>query len=192
MALIDNNFCCFCKTNRETVMHLFCDCNKLFGFQNFEPPSKALLLDCFIECKIFKHKYIHTKPTITSFLITMNIAKSTEYFIAKRKGPSIKDVRSPGERGVCPVRTFCRQREVLEMRTSAPFGAKTPDFSKFIVRPHGQGGRGSSTDNFRIRREGTFFRDFVRTSFMDGPFIFSFYRNPFYLPILSNCYRNII
>jgi len=25
--MIDNNFCCFCKINPRTVMHLFCDCN---------------------------------------------------------------------------------------------------------------------------------------------------------------------
>jgi len=46
------------------------------------------------------------------------------------------------------------------MRTSVVFGVKTPDFSKFTASPHGQGGRGS------------IFRDFVQTSFMDGPLVF--------------------
>jgi len=72
--MIDKTFCCFCKTNPETVMHLICDCyhvcqfwevitswlcfyfkrsikvnnfNKLFGFQNFELQSKTSLLNCF-------------------------------------------------------------------------------------------------------------------------------------------------
>jgi len=45
---------------------------------------------------------------------------------------------------------------VLQMRTSAFFGKKTSDFSKFMVYPYGQG-EGESI-----------FSDFVRTSFMDG------------------------
>jgi len=39
------------------------------------------------------------------------------------------------------VRNFAdKGEEVLQMRTSALFGAKTPDFSKLMVCPHGQGG----------------------------------------------------
>jgi len=41
------------------------------------------------------------------------------------------------------------------MRTSTLFDAKNFGFSKFMVCPHGQGG--------------SIFRDFVRTSFMNGP-----------------------
>jgi len=43
------------------------------------------------------------------------------------------------------------------MWTSALFGEKTSDLSKFMLCPHGQGERGSIS------------RDFVQTSFMDGP-----------------------
>jgi len=63
------------------------------------------------------------------------------------------------------------------MRTSALFGAKTFDFSKFMVCPHGQGGEGGrkrgvepvQTFCGQGGRGGSIFRDFVRTSFMDGP-----------------------
>jgi len=43
--------------------------------------------------------------------------------------------------GVCPVRTFFG-REVLGLQlwTSTLFGAKTSDFPKFVVCPHGQEG----------------------------------------------------
>jgi len=37
-----------------------------------------------------------------------------------------------------------RTRGILQMRTSALFFKKTPNFSKFIVCPHGQGGKGGS------------------------------------------------
>jgi len=55
--------------------------------------------------------------------------------------------------GGCPVRTFFRQRgrRVLQMQTSAVFGAKTSEFLKFMDKGEGQ-----------------FFYDFVRTFFMDG------------------------
>jgi len=45
---------------------------------------------------------------------------------------------------------------------------KTPDFSKFMVSPHGQGEL-SQCGNFVNKRGGrSIFRDFVRTSFMHG------------------------
>jgi len=44
------------------------------------------------------------------------------------------------------------------MQTFALFGAENPDFSKFMVCPHGQG-----------EEEGSNFRDFMRASFMDDP-----------------------
>jgi len=49
------------------------------------------------------------------------------------------------------------------MRTSAIFGEKTLDFSKFLVCPHGQG-NWASVDILRTR--GSIDRDFVRTSFI--------------------------
>jgi len=51
------------------------------------------LLNCFLlnaRFLIFKHKYIQTKPTIAAFLTTMNVVKSTEYFVAKHKGLLLK------------------------------------------------------------------------------------------------------
>jgi len=57
------------------------------------------------------------------------------------------------------------------MRTSALLGTKTSDFSKFMVFLQGQGWIGvlASADILRTRGEGSIFRDFVQTSFMDGP-----------------------
>jgi len=57
------------------------------------------------------------------------------------------------------------------MRTFALFGAKIPDFSKFMVCPHGQGGRGVKAVRtfFGQKGMGSIFRKFLRTSFMDGP-----------------------
>jgi len=56
------------------------------------------------------------------------------------------------------------------MRISALFGAKNPVFSEFMVCPHRQKGRGlSQCGHFSDKGEGSLFRDFVRTSFMDGP-----------------------
>jgi len=49
----------------------------------------------------------------------------------------IKDVRSQ-EGEVCLVRSFCEQREFLQMRTSTLFDAKTSDFSKFMVCSQGK------------------------------------------------------
>jgi len=81
---------------------------------------------------------------------------------------SIKDVRS--QRGVqcghfadkgissnTDFRTFWREK-------TWDFGGKN-----FMVCPHGQGGRGlSQCGHFADKGEGSVFRDFVRTSFMDG------------------------
>jgi len=39
-------------------------------------------------------------------------------------------------------------KEVLQMRTSAFFGTKTSDFSKFMVCPNGQGGKGGGMISF--------------------------------------------
>jgi len=56
------------------------------------------------------------------------------------------------------------------MRMSALFSEKKMDFLKLMVCPHEQGGGGwASADILRTRGEGSIFRDFVRTSFMEGP-----------------------
>jgi len=69
-----------------------------------------------------------------------------------------------------PVWTFFRTKGGLQKRTSALFGAKTSDFSKFMMCPHGQGGEGfEPMRTFFGEGGGSIFRDFVRTSFMDSP-----------------------
>jgi len=60
--------------------------------------------------------------------------------------------------------TFCGQGERVFFRCGRPqvFVQKTSDFLKFIVRPHGQGGRWGlvSADILRTRRSGQFFAIF--------------------------------
>jgi len=54
----------------------------------------------------------------------------------------MKDICSQEEGDLSSADIFrTRGRGVLQMRTSALFWAKTSDFSKFIVCPHGQRGR---------------------------------------------------
>jgi len=57
------------------------------------------------------------------------------------------------------------------MRMSALFGAKTSDFSKFMVYPHGQEERGVEPVRTFCGQVGggLIFRNFVLTSFIDGP-----------------------
>jgi len=57
---------------------------------------------------------------------------------------------------------------VLQIQTSALFGEHL-DFLKFMVCPHGQGRRGLRQCGHFADKEGSIFRDFVRTSFTDGP-----------------------
>jgi len=66
-------------------------------------------------------------------------------------------------RGVCPVRDILRTRGVLQMRTSALFGAKNFGFFKIYGVSARTGGKG--VEPVRTR-EGPIFRDFVRTSFI--------------------------
>jgi len=77
---------------------------------------------------------------------------------------SIKDVRSQ-EGGEVEVYSadilWTRRGFTLQMRTSAFFGAKTLDFSKFIVCPHGQEG----SELGRSRGKGSIFRDFFANVF---------------------------
>jgi len=74
------------------------------------------------------------------------------------KGLTIKYVRSQGRGGGCPMLTFSGQGGSSDV-DSAYFGAKTSDFSKFMVCPHGQE-RLSQCDIFRKRVEGCqFFAD---------------------------------
>jgi len=84
-------------------------------------------------------------------------------------GPSIKDVRSQ-EEGVCPVRTFNGQGDFFRCGRPHFFAQKNPDISKFMVCPHGQGGRGLSQGGRSI------FQDFMRMFFMDVSFSKRVYR----------------
>jgi len=79
-----------------------------------------------------------------------------------------KDARSQG-RGICPVRTFYRQRGIgLDVNTCI-FGAEILDFSKFMVCTHWQERVGlSQCGYFLDKGEGLIFRDIVRTSFMNS------------------------
>jgi len=75
--------------------------------------------------------------------------------------------------GVCPVRTFCGQRGgILQMRTSALFDAKTPDFLKFIVCPYGQGKKGVEPVRTFCGQggRGSIFRNFFADVFYGRPF----------------------
>jgi len=83
---------------------------------------------------------------------------------------SIKDVRSQERGEVFPVRTFFGQEEerVLQMRTSAIFSAKNCG----LFQIYGPSARtsGKEVEPVRTRGKGVWsiFRNFVRTSFMDG------------------------
>jgi len=80
------------------------------------------------------------------------------------KGLSIKNVRS--QEGC--LFSADKGKGVLQVRTSALFGAKSFEFFKIMVCPHGQdGGRGVKP--LRTRGRGSIFCDFVWTSFMFGP-----------------------
>jgi len=82
--------------------------------------------------------------------------------------PFIKDFHSQGE-GVCPVRTFLDKggKGLFQMWSSALFGEKTSDSLKFMACLHRHGERGFNQCGQEGKR--SIFRDFVRTSFMDGP-----------------------
>jgi len=56
------------------------------------------------------------------------------------------------------------------MRTSALFGAKTPDFSKFMMCPHGQGERGlEPVRKFSDKGRGQFFKIFCGRPLRTAP-----------------------
>jgi len=72
------------------------------------------------------------------------------------------------------VLTFFVQlgRGVLQMRTSKLFVAKSSFFSKIILFPHGQGRRDLRQCGHLAtsRNDGSIFQDFVRMSFINGPY----------------------
>jgi len=101
------------------------------------------------------------KIRISLHMINNFIIDSCKKYLSFRKSlkqnftlGAVHKRRSQSEgKGGCPVRRFFGQRGrgLLQMRTSALFGAKNFGFFEFY-------GQGKSI-----------FRDFVRTSFMDGP-----------------------
>jgi len=82
-------------------------------------------------------------------------------------GLSIKDVRSRVE-GVCPVRTFCGGF----LRYGRLHFLVEKNFKIYGV-------------SARTSGEGSIFRDFVRTAFMDGPYI-KIYGSVFYFILSKN------
>jgi len=81
----------------------------------------------------------------------------------------INFVRSQGD-GVYPMRTRGEGFFRCDRSDDRIFWRqKTLDFSKFMVCPHGQE-RLSQCGHFADKRRGSVFRDFMRTSFMVGPF----------------------
>jgi len=85
------------------------------------------------------------------------------------KEPSIKDVRSQGRRRFAKCGHFSDREGGLHMRTSALFGAKFFEFFEiYVVSARTRGVEPVQTFcGERGRR--SIFRDFVRTSFKDGP-----------------------
>jgi len=72
------------------------------------------------------------------------------------------------------VRAFCGRAGVLKMQTSALFGAKTSDFSKFMVCPHGQGGGDEPVRTFfgQGERGSQFFADSCGRPLWTAPYRF--------------------
>jgi len=70
---------------------------------------------------------------------------------------AVDKIRPKSGGGGCPMRT--RGREFFRCGRPHILVRKTSDSSNFMMCPHGEEGG----------REGSIFRDFVRTSFMDDP-----------------------
>jgi len=106
---------------------------------------------------INRKKHLFIKTVSYPFPIYWRTASEA---LNRRKRPFIKDVRSHVGGGVCPVRTFFGHggSEVLQMRTSAIYGAKTSNFWKFMVCPNGKGGKGLSQWDIFWTREVNFSR----------------------------------
>jgi len=86
--------------------------------------------------------------------------------LGRREGLYSADIlRTRGE-GFCRWRFFrCGRPSFLAQ--------KSLDFSKFMLCLHGQGEKGVEPgQTFCVQGEGSIFRDFVRTSFMEGPLLF--------------------
>jgi len=80
------------------------------------------------------------------------------------------DVRSQGGGDLPSADIFRTSEEVLQMRTSALFGSKNFEFFDIYGVSARTGGGGlSQCGYFSDKVEGSMFRDFVRTSFMDDP-----------------------
>jgi len=75
-GMIENNFCCFCKTNPETMMHLFCDCYHVCQFWEDVTSwlcfyfKRSIMLNCFLlnaRFLIFKHKIFKQNSLLLLF-----------------------------------------------------------------------------------------------------------------------------
>jgi len=146
---------------------------------------QTLKLNCFI-CDIFSSisaiGVIWNEPiNISKFCIRQDLLRGADWrvYFSFTFGADHKRHRSQGGVRLSSANIFRTKWAVFrfQMRTSAQFGAKNSNFSKFILCPHEQRGRGS------------IFRDFVRTSFMNGPlrlfyFFISFLSFIFYVSLL--------
>jgi len=68
--------------------------NKMFGFEHYLNQSVTSLLNCILlnaRFTIYRHKIQKTKPIISSFLQMIKNAKTSEYYIAKRRNKSLKN-----------------------------------------------------------------------------------------------------
>jgi len=76
-------------------------------------------------------------------MCSVSLRNLLTYELEKRKksGTVHKRHSQSGKRSIVQCKPFSDkgEGEVLQMRTSALLGAKNPDFSKFMVCPHGQG-----------------------------------------------------
>jgi len=73
----------------------------------------------------------------------------------------------------CLVRAFANKGRggISDADVRTLWCKKTSDFSKFMVCPHGQKGRGvEPVRNFADKGSESIFRDFMRTSFKDVPY----------------------
>jgi len=113
----------------------------------------------------FEGVYTFLRPYVTSlFLFTLN---------GFDKRPSIKRRPQSGERVVRPVRTFCGKGGRGFFSCGRPYflAQKNLGFFEIYVvsaRTRREGGL-SQCGHYADKGEGSIFRDFMRTSFMESP-----------------------
>jgi len=101
---------------------------------------KVTKLICLFRDDLQRKKDIkRTKPSSQPYYLS---AKQLDRSISLR-GVHKRRPQSKGRRSLFSTDIFrTRGERSLQLRTSALFGRKNSDISKFLVCPHGQGGRG--------------------------------------------------